>query len=208
MIAGILITSNFNIKKYLHSRRGLNFDLIFFIMKKIFIIITAIFLVNGSIFAQSQAEISRDDKGNKILKGIISRNELENDTAFTSWWAENLKGYTPQSQAVAELRKNTNIQFITFMGTWCGDSKFIIPKFYSLLDAAGFPQDKVTLIGVDRSKKTLSHLTEALNVINVPTIIVMSNGKEVGRVVEYGKYGLFDKELGEIIASIPASPGQ
>jgi len=192
----------------LHSRRGLNFDLIFFIMKKIFIIITAIFLVNGSIFAQSQAEISRDDKGNKILKGIISRNELENDTAFTSWWAENLKGYTPQSQAVAELRKNTNIQFITFMGTWCGDSKFIIPKFYSLLDAAGFPQDKVTLIGVDRSKKTLSHLTEALNVINVPTIIVMSNGKEVGRVVEYGKYGLFDKELGEIIASIPASPGQ
>ncbi len=177
-------------------------------MKKILIIITSIFLVSGSVFAQSQAEISRDDKGNKILKGIISRKELENDTAFTSWWAENLKGYTPQSQAVVELKKNTNIQFITFMGTWCGDSKFIIPKFYSFLDAAGFPQDKVTLIGVDRSKKTLSHLAEALNVINVPTIIVMNNGKEVGRVVEYGKYGMFDKELGEIIASITGSQTQ
>jgi thiol-disulfide isomerase/thioredoxin len=176
-------------------------------MKKILIIITSIFFVSGAVFAQSQAEISRDDKGNKILKGIISRREVENDTAF-GWWAENLKGYTPQSQAVAELKKNTNIQFITFMGTWCGDSKFIIPKFYSLLDAAGFPQDKVTLIGVDRSKKTLSHLTEAMNIINVPTIIVMNNGKEAGRVVEYGKYGMFDKELGEIIASIPASPAQ
>jgi len=181
---------------------------IFFIMKKILIAISISFIVSGSIFAQSQAEITRDDKGNKILKGIISRGELENDTAFISWWAENLKGYTPQSQAVAELKKNTNIQLITFMGTWCGDSRFIIPKFYSLLDAAGFPQDKVTLIGVDRSKKTLSHLTEALNIINVPTIIVMNNGKEVGRVVEYGKYGMFDKELGEIIASIPASPSQ
>jgi hypothetical protein len=173
-------------------------------MKKILIVIISVFLIGGSIFAQSQAEISRDNNGDKILKGIISRKELENDTAFT-WWAENLKGYTPQSQAVAELKKNQNIQFITFMGTWCDDSRFIVPKFYSLLDAAGFPQDKVSLIGVDRSKKTLSHLAEALNIENVPTIIVMNNGKEIGRVVEYGKYGAFDKELGEIIASIPAS---
>ncbi|HMG68432.1 MAG TPA: thioredoxin family protein [Chitinophagaceae bacterium] len=176
-------------------------------LKKILILIITAFLTGGAIFAQSQAEISRDNEGNKILKGIISRKELENDTSFT-WWAENLKGFTPQSQAVAELKKNQNIQFIAFMGTWCGDSKFIIPKFYSLLDVAGFSQDKVTLIGVDRNKKTLSHLAEALNIENVPTIIVMNNGKEIGRVVEYGKYGSFDKELGEIIASIPASPGQ
>ncbi len=196
-------------KKYFHPKSGVIFgSYYFFVMRKILIVISIIFIVSGSVFAQSQAEITRDDKGNKVLKGIISRGELENDTAFISWWAENLKGYTPQSQAVAELKKNTNIQFITFMGTWCDDSKFIIPKFYSLLDAAGFPHDKVTLIGVDRSKKTLSHLTEALNIINVPTIIIMNNGKEVGRVVEYGKYGMFDKELGEIIASIPASPSQ
>ncbi|TMI93803.1 MAG: thioredoxin family protein [Bacteroidetes bacterium] len=176
-------------------------------MKKILIVIIGVFLLSGSVFAQSQAEISRDNKGIKILKGIIFRQEVEKDTAF-AWWAENLKAYTPQSQAVAELKKNTNLQFIAFMGTWCDDSQFIIPKFYSLLDVAGFPQDKVTLIGVDRNKKTLSHLSEALNIINVPTIIVMNNGKEVGRVVEYGKYGLFDKELAEIMASITPAPGQ
>ncbi len=179
-------------------------------MKKILIIIICVFLLNGiggSVFAQSPTEISRDDEGNKILKGFISRSELENDTAF-KWWAENLKGYTPQSQAVAELKKNQNIEFIAFMGTWCGDSKFIIPKFYSLLDAAGFPENRVTLIGVDHSKKTISHLAEALNIENVPTIIVMNNGKEAGRVVEYGKAGLFDKDLGDIIASIPSSPAK
>jgi len=198
----------FNRKKYLDQVGLLNFDLhLFLFMKKILIVIIGVFLIDGSIFAQSQAEISRDPNGDKILKGLISRKELENDTSF-AWWAENLKGYTPQSLAVAELRKDQNIQFITFMGTWCGDSKFIIPKFYSLLDTAGFPQDRVTLIGVDRNKKTLSHLAEALNIVNVPTIIVMKNGKEIGRVVEYGRNGLFDKELGEIIASIPASPAQ
>ena len=176
-------------------------------MKKILIVIIGSFLLSGKVFAQSQAEISRDNKGYKVLKGIISRQELEKDTAF-GWWAENFKAFTPQSQAVAELKKNTNLQFIAFMGTWCDDSQFIIPKFFSLLDAAGISQDRVTLIGVDRSKKTLSHLAEALNIVNVPTIIVMNNGKEVGRVVEYGKYGMFDKELGEIIASITPSPGQ
>jgi hypothetical protein len=35
----------------------------------------------------------------------------------------------------------------------------------------------------------------------VPTIIVLKQGKELGRVVEYGKYGVFDKELGEIIST-------
>jgi thiol-disulfide isomerase/thioredoxin len=176
-------------------------------MKKMFILLACISLIGASIFAQSQAEISRDDKGNKVLKGIISRKELETDTAF-AWYAENLKGYTPQSQALSELKKKPNIEFIAFLGTWCSDSKFIIPKFFSFLDAGGFPSDKVTLIGVDHDKKTLSHLAEAMNVIDVPTIIVMKDGKEMGRVVEYGKYGLFDKELGEIMASITASPAQ
>jgi thiol-disulfide isomerase/thioredoxin len=91
------------------------------------------------------------------------------------------------------------------MGTWCEDSQDIIPKLYSLTDAAGFPQDRITLIGVDRKKTTLSHLTEALGIINVPTIIVMKNGKEQGRIVEYGKYGMIDRELGMIINSMPAA---
>jgi thiol-disulfide isomerase/thioredoxin len=176
-------------------------------MKKLFIAIITILLTGGSIFAQSQAEISRDQKGVKILKGIISRDDLVKDTAF-AWYAENLKGYTPQSQAVAELKKNTKVEFIVFMGTWCEDSHFVIPKFFSLLDAAAFPQNKVTLIGVDRSKKTLSHLSEAMNITNVPTIIVMNNGKEAGRVIEYGKNGSFDKDLGEIIAAVNAAPAQ
>ncbi|MBC7902410.1 MAG: thioredoxin family protein, partial [Gemmatimonadaceae bacterium] len=63
-------------------------------------------------------------------------------------------------------------------------------------------QNQVTLIGVDRNKKTISHLTEALNIVNVPTLIVMKDGKEVGRIVEYGKYGQPDKEISEIINAV------
>jgi len=172
-------------------------------MKKILIIITSVFLLAGSVFAQSQAEISRDHKGFKVLKGIITRQDLEKDTSF-AWFAENQKAYHPQETAVAALRKNPNIEFIVFMGTWCDDSHFIVPKFFSLLDSSGLSANKVSMFGVDRSKKTLGHFAEAMNITNVPTIIVMNKGKEVGRVVEYGKYGLYDKELAEILNLIPA----
>jgi hypothetical protein len=38
---------------------------------------------------------------------------------------------------------------------------------------------------------------------NVPTVIVMQQGKELGRVVEYGKTGQWDKELAEIVKLVP-----
>lgn len=180
-------------------------------MKKAVSFICVIVLVAASFSPNSVS--AQDPKGGqyqvlverpneKSLKGIISREILQADTSF-KWYEENLKGYKPHTSALEGLAKQKDsIQLLAFMGTWCEDSHFIIPKFYSLLDAAGFSQDRVTLIGVDRQKKTLSHLCEALNITKVPTIIVLKNGKEAGRVVEFGKYGLFDMELGEILKSI------
>ena len=77
---------------------------------------------------------------------------------------------------------------------------YLLPKFFALADAAGFPQERITMLGVDHNKKTVNHLSEAFNVTLVPTFIVLKNGKEIGRVVEYGKIGMPDKELGEIVA--------
>jgi thiol-disulfide isomerase/thioredoxin len=171
-------------------------------MKKAVPFIVLLLSLHIYSFGQTQYETITEAGGGKTLKGIIAKENLANDTSF-KWYAENLIGYTPNADAVAALKKNTsNIQLVVFMGTWCGDSKNIVPKFYSLLGVAGFPESRVSLIGVDRSKKTISHLTEAFNIINVPTIMVLKDGKEAGRVVEYGKYGLFDKELAEIINSI------
>lgn len=169
---------------------------------KNFTLFAFVVLLCISTQAQNQFEVLPDKNGGKTLKGIISREVIQSDTSF-HWYAENQKGYTPNAQALAGLKKNADsIQIIAFMGTWCEDSHFVIPKFYMLVDAAGFSKDRITLLGVDRDKKTLSHLSEALNVKNVPTIIIMKNGKEMGRVVEYGKYGLFDKDLGEILSSL------
>lgn len=165
-------------------------------MKQFFIIFYL--FITCTLSAQTQYEVSRNSENEKILKGIISRDLLTKDTAF-AWYAENEKGYTPFPNAVEGLKKHPEYELLVFMGTWCHDSHFIIPKFYKLVDAAGFPANQITLIGTDEQKKTLSHLAEALGIKNVPTIIVLKDGKELGRVVEYGKYGMFDMELAEVL---------
>ncbi len=172
-------------------------------MKRSIFTILFLVLVSSAVFSQNQYEVLVERPNEKSLKGILSRDVIQKDTSFTKWYNQNLKGYKPNVAALEGLKKHKDsIQLITFMGTWCEDSHVVIPQLFTLMDAAGFSEDHFTLLGVDRKKTTLSHLTEALNVTKVPTIIVMKNGKELGRVVEFGKYGLFDLDLGEILKSI------
>ncbi|HEY6955747.1 MAG TPA: thioredoxin family protein [Flavisolibacter sp.] len=148
----------------------------------------------------TQTQVTRDAHGNKVLVGFISKQELASDTAFT-WFAQNQQGYTPNQDALQLLKANRDsVNIIAFGGTWCDDTKYILPKFFMLADAAGLSQDHVTIVGVDHDKKTIQHLSEAFGITNVPTLIVMRNGKELGRVVEYGHTGLFDKDLAEILS--------
>jgi thiol-disulfide isomerase/thioredoxin len=166
-------------------------------MKKVLSLAIMLF---SAVIVFAQSEVSHDASGNKVIRGFLTKQDLAADTAF-KWFAENQQGYTPDQGALQAFKTNKDsINIVAFGGTWCGDTKYILPKFFALTDAAGFSQDRVTLLGVDHSKKTIQHLAEAFGVTNVPTFIVMKNGKELGRVVEYGKYGMFDKELGEIIA--------
>ena len=164
-------------------------------MKKIFFSFILL-LAAVSLFAQT--EITGEGT-NKVIRGFMSQKELSSDASF-SWFAENAKGYTPDATALQAFKANKDsIYILAFGGTWCGDTRYLLPKFFALTDAAGIPQDHITLLGVDRSKKTVHHLAETFKVERVPTFIILKNGEEIGRVVEYGKTGMFDRELGEIV---------
>lgn len=168
-------------------------------MKKFLFLFASFIAITSTGFTQTQYEIIKDYTGEKILKGIISRDILANDSSF-KWYKQNLKSYPAGKESAVTFGKHKDsIQLVIFLGTWCEDSHAIIPKLFPFLDAAGFSNDHVTLIGVDRNKKTISHFTDAFNIINVPTVIVMKEGKELGRVVEYGRYGMVEKELAEIV---------
>lgn len=138
----------------------------------------------------------------KILKGVINRSIIESDTSF-KWFKENMKWGQADAAAIEAFKKNKDkFTMIVFGGTWCHDTQNLLPVFYRLVDKSGYPDKNITLIGVDRKKQTLYNLQTKYNIKNVPTFIVMHDGKEVGRVVEYGKEGAIDKELGQMVASI------
>jgi len=169
-------------------------------MKFLFSVLCCVCLL-ASVKAQNTYETLEDSvTGQQMLKGAINKELLSQNPDFT-WYAESQKIYpVANAEAVEALKKNKDkIYLIIFGGTWCEDTHFVLPKFFKIQEAAGFPEDRMVIYAVDRYKKSLSPIAEALGVFNVPSIIVMQDGKEKGRVVEYGKTGYWDKELADII---------
>ena len=152
--------------------------------------------------AKPNYQVFTDTNGNKALKGFINRSLLVNDSSF-QWFVENGKYGEATASAVAAFQKNgSKITLLVFFGTWCHDSHNLLPKFYRLMDKAGFPESKIVLVAVDTRKIAVQQLHEKFHLKTVPTFIVLVNGKEVGRVEEYGKTGYMEKELGEVVAAI------
>jgi thiol-disulfide isomerase/thioredoxin len=163
-------------------------------------IIGLLLLGSSNLYAQSQFEVIGTGQ-DKTLKGVINRTDIISDSSF-KWYSANQASYKVNSLTVDALKNHRDsIQILAFGGTWCHDTQFILPKFFTMVDAARFPEKQISIIGVDEQKHSLGNLAEAMAVVNVPTFIVMKNGKEIGRIVEYGKTGQWDKEIGEVINS-------
>ncbi len=170
-------------------------------MKTIFFMI--LMVSSGLLtFAQTTYEMQTDTvTQGKMMVGVIHKSDLIKEPEFNTWYKESQSIYPePNPEAVKALQAHKDdIYLIIFGGTWCEDTHFVLPKFFRIQEAAGFPEDRIALFAVDRYKQMTNPLAAAMGVTNVPAIIVMKDGKEVGRVVEYGKTGYWDKELAEVI---------
>jgi thiol-disulfide isomerase/thioredoxin len=166
------------------------------------VLFCSFFSINA--FSQAQYEILKDEKHPEqhILRGIINKYVIQNDSTY-NWYNSSAASYKPDTATLSAFeRAKTKVQFVVFGGTWCEDTQFILPKFFKLQEMGGVADNTITFFGVNRAKKSLASITDAFNIINVPTIIVMKDGKEAGRVVEYGKTGKWDKELADILNAL------
>lgn len=170
-------------------------------MNKFLIACLLIVVSTFNINAQTPYTCSPDEKHPKqnILNGIISKYALENYPEY-NWYAANQSSYSPPTEIINAMEAaKDKIQFVVFGGTWCEDTQFVLPRFFKLQELSGFPDKGISFFAVNRAKQTLGNIAAAFKIINVPTIIVMKDGKEVGRVVEYGKTGKWDMELAELL---------
>ena len=138
-----------------------------------------------SAYAQPSYEKFKDtNTGDLIYKGYVTFDDLQKEQAFT-WFKNGADNYTPNEDAVKDLKKSLPAyDLVVLMGTWCDDSHIIIPKLYKTLLGTGYPVHNVTMYGLDREKKGANKEEEQYKVFKVPTIIILSNGKEIGRITE------------------------
>ncbi len=134
-----------------------------------------------------------------MIVGKFSKEDLQ-QAPFATWFEKGYDEYSPSEEAIATIKKNiSDYEIVGFIGTWCPDSRREIPKFYKILEEAGYDLSKLTMVGVTRGKSTPENLEEGYNMHRVPTFIFMKNGKEVNRFVEYAKESTED-DIAKIVS--------
>jgi len=137
-----------------------------------------------NIYPQS-CKIETDEKsGNPMLIGICTREAFQTSD-FSDWYSREYSEYSVKKDILSLIPDDyNNLKILMVMGTWCGDSRREVPRFYKILDEIKFPESNVTLVAVNRKKQGLSNETEGLNIQLVPTMIFYKNGGEIGRIIE------------------------
>ncbi|HWP44785.1 MAG TPA: thioredoxin family protein, partial [Blastocatellia bacterium] len=111
-------------------------------------------------------------------------------------WRSLMESYQPSAEAVAALKScSADTQVTLALGTWCGDSRYYVPKLMKALKAAGNDHIKVRIIGIDSQFHTPVATIQQRRLINVPTVIVERNGREIGRIVETPAAGTMEEDL-------------
>ncbi len=161
------------------------------------IIISALFCTN--ILAQEYNTITVDEKTDKPMLIGYTTLEAFNDTSFSWWWNSAYNMYEVDSVDVEELKvKLEDVDIKIVMGTWCSDSRTEVPHFYKILDEINYPEDKVTLINVNRDMQGLENEVEGLDINFVPTFIFYKAGEEIGRIIEM-PYETLEKDMLELV---------
>lgn len=152
--------------------------------------------------AQKINQKSTDANGREKLLGIINKEGLTQDS-FSQWYNAQFENYVVDATTLAFIQKDlNNYEILVFMGTWCGDSRREIPRFYKVLERMGYPMEKLTMVAVDNTredyKKSPTGEEKGYDIIKVPTFILLKDGKEVNRIVESPKVTL-EKDLVAIV---------
>ncbi len=136
-----------------------------------------------------------------VLVGEVSRARV---LAEAPGWAERFDeaGRTLDADAVRAWRgapPGTHVEVVH--GTWCGDSKREVARWWRALDllaSEGAVPFTFRETAVDRTKRDPAGHTATFDVRYVPTFIVRRDGAEVGRFVERAPEGL-ERGLGALL---------
>lgn len=144
-------------------------------------------------------EVETQNDGKMLLGNQLKEQFLK--APYADWYTKEHDEYAIDQKAISELRKakiNT-YSIMVFMGTWCEDSHRDFPRLMKILEELKYPENKLTIIAVNRKKESPSGEESLHNIQKVPTIIVQRYGKEIGRIIEMPTTGYIERDLVEIL---------
>jgi hypothetical protein len=158
--------------------------MVFFFMRRLMLILC---LCYSTGFAQT------DEK--KVIKGKTEESQI----LKLSWFSEGYESYHPDTLYIQKLTEvRDNYTFILFAGSWCADTRNLLPKFLKTIDAAGIPHDRITMYFLDTRKKSSERLERKYKIRAIPVFIILKGNQETGRIVEHVDMPI-EKKLAEIM---------
>lgn len=132
---------------------------------------------------------TQSTSSNEKLLGVITKSDLQKGS-HELWFTPNFTNYKTDDTKLTTIKNGLKKYTITiFMGTWCGDSKKEVPRFYKILETIDFPIKQLKVVAVDNTrenyKKSPTGEEQGLNIVRVPTFIFFYNGEEVNRIIEH-----------------------
>ncbi len=121
-------------------------------------------------------------------RAVLGPKTWEEWKAEAGWDNYSAGNYHPPQwklNQLADLVRTRNVTFLVFGGSWCSDSKAQLPVLFSLFDLASIPAARQQLYGVDINVKEPTRTADRYKISRVPSVIVLSNGKEIGRIAEF-----------------------
>ena len=162
-------------------------------------IILVLILMLGITYAQNNKMILDEKSGKQMLIGICDRTAFA-DTNYSWWFNAEYDNYAPDSAVVTKIKTiEPTCKIKIVMASWCGDSKREVPRFYKIMDAAGYDYKSFELVCVDREKKCEEGEVDKLDIKFVPTFIFSKNDIELGRIIEMPK-GKLEEDILEIVS--------
>lgn len=112
------------------------------------------------------------------------------------------KAYEPDKAAIATLQKLSQpIDIVVFFGTWCPSCRKWLPGFIKTLEVLNSPQIHVTWYAIDAGYTTPKEPIWKYNAHITPTVIVLSQGKEIGRI-KGRPYLTMEGDLADIVKDL------
>ena len=150
------------------------------------------------VFSFSSLAYSQDTSGNgmntvtydkqaeqDILIGECNRDAFTIEN-FVDWYITGYKNYEVTDSVFDQRTKERirNVKYLVVMATWCPDSKREVPHFLKILDNYGVNNDNVRIVSLNTEKEAPDFQVDKYNIRKVPTFIIKSGEKELGRITE------------------------